>query len=313
MEKIALYKGNSRYETVLNTLNLVKDDILRKIKDKKQIIIKPNCVSDNCQLASTHVDALRAVLDFLKPYYKKPLTIAEGSTYSTKTAFENFNYTSLKYKYNLRFFDLNNDKFSMIQIFDSNMKPLKVAMANTLLQSDCIISLAVLKTHDSVVGTFSIKNIAVGGLIKKSLITHRIPSVFLRKVVNRVTSIRNDKMKVHQDPKTTNKNIFEIYKKVSPDIGIVDGFQAMEGNGPIDGQPVDLKLAIAGTNAIAVDSIASQLIGINPHDIGYLHYILNFEKLNINNIKVIGNTSVNKAGRKFKLHDNIKWQNTWKN
>ena len=108
-----------------------------------------------------------------------------------------------------------------------------------------------------------------------------------------------------------NKNLFEIYKKIKPDITIIDGFEAMEGNGPIGGTPVPMKMALAGTSPIAVDAIASQLIGLNPHDIGYIHHIMKHENLTEKDIKIIGNTNINKEKRKFKLHDNIKGQMGW--
>jgi len=312
-EKVSLFKGNSRYENILSCLEQIKPEILEKLKDRKNIVIKPNCVSDSVQLASIHVDAIRAVLDFLKQNnIKSKVIIAEGSAYQTKSAFENFNYHSLKSEYNVEFKDLNNDTFEEITIFNKESKPIKVGITKTLLDSDCVISLALLKTHDSVLATFGIKNIAVGSLIKKTLFPFRVKNLFLRKVMNRALSIRNDKVKIHQGSKIINKNIFEIYKKIKPDISIIDGFEGMEGNGPVDGTPVSMKLALAGTSPIAVDIVASQLMGLNPDKIGYLYYILEYEKLNEKDIKVIGNTTPEKSKRKFKLHDNIKSQMGWR-
>lgn len=310
---VALIKGNSRYENIFSALSLIKEDIIEKIKDKQNIIIKPNCVSDSVQLASIHVDAIRAVLNFLSANkHNNKITIAEGSAYNTETAFKNFNYYKLKENYNINFFDLNNDEFEEVRAFDSEMKPIKLGVSKTMLEADCIISLALLKTHDSALATFGIKNIAVGSLIKKTLFPYRMPVGILRRTVNRLAAIRNDKARIHQGPKAINKNIFEIYKKVKPHISVIDGFEGMEGNGPVDGQKVKMKIALAGTNALAVDSIAAKLVGLKPEDIGYLYYAMQHENLNPEQIKIIGNTTIEKEKRKFKLHSTSQEQMQWR-
>jgi len=133
MENVALYKGNSRYDNILNSMNLISSDIEENIKNKNKIIIKPNCVLDSIQKASTHVDAIRAVLDFISEHTNKKITIAEGSAYQTINAFEKFNYYLLKDNYNLNFIDLNNDKFEEIEAFDRELKPIKIGIAKTII------------------------------------------------------------------------------------------------------------------------------------------------------------------------------------
>jgi len=312
MHRISLFKGDSRYENIINSLSLIRGEIINEIKNKQNILIKPNCVSDSIQKASTHIDAIKAVLDFIAPYTKNRIIIAEGSAYKTSNAFENFDYYSLKDNYNLEFIDLNEDDFEEIFIYDKDLNPLKVGIARTMLDSDCIISITLPKTHDSSIATFGIKNVAVGSLIKKTLFPYRIPLRPVRKIINRIASIRNDKTKIHQGPKAIHKNIFEIYKKIRPNISIIDAFEAMEGNGPVDGEIVNMRLAIAGTNVLATDIIAAKLIGLNPEDIGYLYYCMLYEKFNPDEIEIIGNTTLEKEKRKFKMHDTYLKQIHWR-
>lgn len=307
--KVALLKGNSRYENILESLKLIEDSVTEKLKGKEKVIIKPNCVSDEIQKASTHVDAIKAVLDFLGK--DKRITLAEGSAYQTENAFKNFDYYALKENYNIDFVDLNNDDYEEISGFDRNLKPMKLGIAKTMLNADCIISLALLKTHDSAIATFGIKNVAVGSLIKKSLFPYRLENRFLRKVINRATAIRNDKTKIHQGPKAIHKNIFELYKKVKPSISIIDAFEAMEGNGPVSGSLVKMNLALTSVNALAADITAARLIGLNPKDIGYLYYCMQHENLTAD-IKIIGDTTIEKEKRKFKMHFTFPQQTDWK-
>ena len=44
----------------------------------------------------------------------------------------------------------------------------------------------------------------------------------------------------------------------------------MEGEGPRHGTPVRLDVAIAGTDAVAVNTVAAALLGFDPNSIGFL-------------------------------------------
>ncbi len=64
--KVCLVKGNDRRDNVYQALKKIEDEIFTSIGEKK-ILIKPNFVITTRQLAATHVDAVRGILDFLKP------------------------------------------------------------------------------------------------------------------------------------------------------------------------------------------------------------------------------------------------------
>ena len=74
--KVALVKGDSRYDDITKALGLIECDIrLDKVKD---ILIKVNFVSTSRPVATTHVEGVRALLDFLRPRYDGPIAIAEA-------------------------------------------------------------------------------------------------------------------------------------------------------------------------------------------------------------------------------------------
>ncbi|MFC1718565.1 DUF362 domain-containing protein, partial [Candidatus Poribacteria bacterium] len=58
-----------------------------------------------------------------------------------------------------------------------------------------------------------------------------------------------------------------IQQLVRPDLTIVDGTVGMEGMGPASGTPVNANLLIAGKDIVAVDSVASFLMGIDPAEV----------------------------------------------
>ena len=62
--RVALVKGDDRYTNVSRALQLIEGDL--KLGQARKILIKPNLCQVYRELAVTHVDAVRAVLDFLR-------------------------------------------------------------------------------------------------------------------------------------------------------------------------------------------------------------------------------------------------------
>jgi ferredoxin len=56
--------------------------------------------------------------------------------------------------------------------------------------------------------------------------------------------------------------LLEIYLLRKPDLNIVDAVDAMEGNGPGNGDPRHMGLLLGGVNPVAVDVIAAECAGI---------------------------------------------------
>tara|TARA_Y100000310_G_scaffold298490_1_gene332470 strand:- start:2784 stop:3668 length:885 start_codon:yes stop_codon:yes gene_type:complete len=294
MPKVVLTKTGDRKQNILESLKPLEEEIKTGIGDK-QVILKPNCVSDTIQLASTHVDHLRGILDFLKPLYKKKIIIAESSAFDSKNAFKNFEYEKLTKEYNAELKDLNDDVFEEKEIINSDYKPLKIRIAKTLLdQNNYIISAAKLKTHDTVVATLSLKNIVMASMLKNSN--------------------GNDKVKMHAGIKQINKSLFMLAKEgLKPDLASIDGFIGMEGEGPVDGGPVEMGIAIASTDFLAADRVALELMEIAPEKIGYLMYCRDAElgEYDLNKIKIIGEKPKN-LKKQFKLHSSAKAQFNWR-
>jgi uncharacterized protein (DUF362 family)/Pyruvate/2-oxoacid:ferredoxin oxidoreductase delta subunit len=56
--------------------------------------------------------------------------------------------------------------------------------------------------------------------------------------------------------------LLDLYDTVKPSLNIMDGVIGMEGNGPSGGNPKKVGVIIAGSNAIAVDAVATTIVGI---------------------------------------------------
>ena len=61
--------------------------------------------------------------------------------------------------------------------------------------------------------------------------------------------------------------MFHLAQVVYPDLAVLDGFEGMEGNGPRLGTPVNSHVAVASTDALAADCVASTIMGFDPEKI----------------------------------------------
>ena len=162
----------------------------------------------------------------------------------------------LEKEYGLKLVDLNKQPWVYRYVFGSGHKPIPIRIISTFLDPDTyIISAAKMKTHDRVVTTLSLKNILLGAPL------------------NDYT--KNDKGLTHTEYNFTPQavlhfNMFHLAQEIWPDLGVIDGFVAMEGNGPVSGTPVEAKVALASLDPLAMDTLATKMMGFDPAKIMYL-------------------------------------------
>ncbi|MEM4724502.1 MAG: DUF362 domain-containing protein, partial [Candidatus Hadarchaeum sp.] len=111
-----------------------------------------------------------------------------------------------------------------------------------VVEADAIISLPKLKTHDLMLFTGGIKNLfgTVPGMVKSSYHA-RFPSV------ERFSAMLID--------------ILSYYKPV---LTVMDAVVGMEGDGPSAGNPRPIGVLLTSTDAVAVDIVATSIVGIPP-------------------------------------------------
>lgn len=119
-----------------------------------------------------------------------------------------------------------------------------VYMAKPVLDADVIITLPKLKTHELTFFTGAIKNMfgTVPSRIRKQAHALGKNEIFSQAVV-------------------------DIFSVCPPALAIMDGVVGMEGTGPSRGNPVNVGVIMASENCVALDMIASMLIGFDPDDI----------------------------------------------
>lgn len=302
---VAVANGAGRRQNVTEALKAIEDQILPVLKTKKHVIIKPNIVSTNNQLASTHVDALHGILDFLEPRFKGPVIIAESSAGYTTEGFDHFRYdkiaTEHKPRLQVSLLDLNEEgKYLTHTILNGDLHMVPVRLAARLQDPDAyIICSAMLKTHNTVVATLSLKNMCLGA-----------PLHHARKETQRW----NDKRLYHGGVRQTHVGITMTAQRLQPFWGatVLDGWEGMEGNGPGSGTLVPSRIAIASTDYVAADRVGVEVMGINPEWVAYLNFCAqagvgqgDLAKIELRGAKLAGVT------RKYRMHDDIERELKW--
>lgn len=285
--RVALVRGNDRRANIRQALELIADDI--DLAGKERIIIKPNFVSAYRSLAATHPDAVRAVLGFLAERGVTDVTLAEGpATSSLDRALASHNYGPLLEDYGLPTVDLNRDRSVDVRGVDQRLNEISLQLARTAVESDLRISVGPPKTHDTVNVTLSLKNLAMGSL--------------------------QHKRRAHQGYQGINLNLYYMAYHVAPHLSIIDGFRAMEGNGPTGGSLVNWRIAVASTNFLSADALTTRLMGFDLEEIGYLYYCQRkgLGRGDPSHMEVLGNVQPDEVRRRFKRHRRWRRQLAWR-
>ena len=277
---VSIKKGNDRREIVRATLDAIKDDIIDSIGNKK-ILLKPNFVTTNRPLCATHIDECRAILDFLKDNgYDQQITIGESPSGGTAASgYRAYGYTALEKEYNVKLIELNDTPSVPRFIMGRENSIVPIRVMSMFMDPDLyVISAAKMKTHDRALTTLSLKNVIMAAPV--------------------ISRGDNSKQKMHQTQTQTASsilhfNLFQLATQgIYPDLGVVDAFESMEGDGPINGTPIDTKLAMASLDPLALDCVGTKMMlkDFNPLRIGYLEALAyaGMGQGDMSKIKVIG-------------------------
>ncbi len=278
--RVALTTGNNRADNTFRALRTFEKEIAQAIGNKL-VILKPNNVNIDKPLCATHADQLEGILEFLRSIRKTDAVIAESpGGGSALEGFANYGYNKFVGKYGVKLVELDKTRFETLYCIDqSDMRPRPCRISRMMMDPNSfIISAAKLKTHDLVVATCSLKNVVVGSAIKES---GPAPGV----------SGRSDKPIIHGGgAHGINYNLAALAPRLHPHLAVIDGFEGMEGNGPIYGTPVDHRVCVVSSDWLAADAVGAELMGIGIGKIGYLTYCaqVGMGQADLNKIEILG-------------------------
>ena len=305
--RVALTTGDDRADNTFRGLKEFGPEIARAIGGRR-VVIKPNNVSIDIQLAATHADCLEGTLEFLKSIGRLDnVVIAESAANGpTMEGFSNFGYLKVADKYGAKVMDLDREETETVYVFDqTDFRPHAVRMSRLLLDPDSyIISAAKMKTHDQVVATLSLKNIVFGAPVKDIGFRwgkDRIPGKVTQKPIAHGGGTRG-----------INYNLFDLARRLHPDLAVIDGYNGMQGNGPTRGEPVEHRVCVVSPDWLAADRVGVELMGIDFAKIGYLNYCAQAKmgQADLEKIEILGEP-VARHVRSYEMHKNIEGQLTW--
>lgn len=304
----------------------------------KTVILKPNLVglsstsgSGDKALPCTHVDALRAVLDFLRsisPSVK--IIIADSSAVSsTSSVWSGAGYTALTSEYpGITLQDLN-DATAIPTVTQTIWKP-DLSATTTIPISRAfadpqyfVISVTRPKTHDTLAMTGTTKNILMAAPMRSATGSSAGPK---RLMHGGGTGAKP------AEAKCLSYNVFQLanvlYPSYSPGLSVLDAWEGMEGDGPVGGKSVLQYCAVAGTDSLAVDRLQAMLMGLSDTatepvdashpsytDIRYLKWISDagLGNYDLNKINfILGSLSAARGYiKKYKMHSRYASEVGW--
>jgi len=305
--KVSLATGTNRADMAFRALQPFAKEIAQAVGNKR-IIVKPNMVTSTIQLSAIHKDTIEGILEFYKSINKLQNVVVAESTADgpAMVAYDNYGYIPVAEKYKVKLIDIDDSTPKLLYVMDEmDLRPKPVRMSSLLMDSNnFVMSVARMKTHDRVVTTLSLKNVAVGAPIKD-------PGYAWG--ANRRQGAKSDKAIVHGGGfRGIHFNLFNIAFNIHPNLAFIEGFEGMEGDGPNNGTPVDHKVCVAGFDWLAVDRVGVELMGIDPKIIGYLNFCADagMGQYDISKIDVVGEKLADHI-RQYKLSRNVEKQLQW--
>lgn len=281
LAKIKHPQNKSEIESALfNLLDQMKKKNEINISKKADIMIKPNiCLVRGYETGAT-VDPfiVKCLVDWLIQNYDIELiTIgeADATELNIDIAFKVLGWEDIFNHYpNVRLLNLTKDERVEVELNGLYFKNLKIS--KTYMESDFLISVAKLKTHTITGITCNLKNLYGSNPIKNKAQYH-----------------------THLD-----EVIFDLNKARLPDLCLVDGVIAMEGAGPVSGEPNPAGLLIAGNDAVATDHACARIMGFNPNKITHLNEAVK---------QMLGSTDYEVFGERIEdVRTKFKFVSSWK-
>jgi len=307
--KVALIKGENRRKNITDALVAINDQILPTLKTKKYVFIKPNGVEGAEKLlGATQPDAVRGILDYLAPRFKGAVIVGDSGDVSSKQTASQYGWDKVfaEYKGLNPTFEVPNEeqnRYGLLYGIDYDLHIIPIRLGIRFVDPDAfVISSSVLKTHNMVVATMSIKNMVMGAPLAPALGNNNYAD--------------SEKRKFHVGIRQGNYNMYLAAQRMLPinwGIGVIDGYEGMEGNGPSSGSPAGHRIAIASTDFLAADRVGLECMSIDASWPGYLNYAYEagLGQYDLTKIDVLG-AKIADVQKKYRLHADVDRMLEWR-
>jgi len=242
--------------SLLKTVKIfrVEDDISSIVKEavdnsglrgKGRIFIKPNLSHpEYLPGVVTSPELMRQLVGLLRDGNNEVVVgESNGFNYPCWTAFDKTGTEAAVKAAGGTVINLSEDKVVEVK-FQGNTPLKRLFLPKTILESDAVVDLPLMKTHEFMTFSGAIKNLFGCVPSNKRIYLHPyLPEVFYR-----------------------------LYSLFKPQLTIMDARIGIEGNGPTKGTPVKMNLMLTANDALAVDIVATKVMKLDWKEI-YLSYI----------------------------------------
>ncbi len=216
------------------------------LRGKKRIFIKPNLshfeyvpgVVTNPELTATLIGLLRDNAE------EVIVGESDGFNYPCRLAFNQTGMEAAVKRAGGTIMNLSEDKVVEVRFSESGSSLKKLYLPKTVLETDAVVDLPLMKTHEFMLYSGALKNLFGCVPSNRRIYLHPyLPEVFYR--------------------------LYTIFK---PALTIMDARVGIEGNGPTKGIPVPMGLILTGNDALAIDMVAAEVMKIDWKET-YLNYV----------------------------------------
>ena len=265
---VSIVRGEEPDKMLREALHLLGG--LKNIVSGHNALIKPNLgvwgtmsipkFVNRC--VTTKAEIVVALIKELKEIGIEEVSVAEGSILGMDASvqFEDSGIKEMVEAVGGRVIDLDRDDHIEVKVAEN----LTLEIGKSILNTDNLINVPVMKTHIQTRLTLGLKNLK--GIVSKE-----------------------SKRMMHRGD--LERSIALMCKAVRPKLTIVDGLMGIEGLGPgIWGKPRKPGLLIAGMDPVAVDAVTATIMGHDPREVEHIRiaWELGLGEMELDKIEVRG-------------------------
>jgi uncharacterized protein (DUF362 family) len=271
---VAVVRYEKPFESIKKAVELSNG--LSHLPSQARVFIKPNIVFWSRFVAFPKwgvITTSRVIEDMvilLKEHGIEHITIGEGVVMrdrkDTKTpahAFETLGYNTLKKRYNVSTVNVFERPFREVDLGEG----ICLNFNEDILESDFIVDLPAMKTHNQTVVSLGIKNLK-GVIDMKS-----------RKVCHNADPVKD-----------LHFHVARLADKLPPIFTLIDGIYTLERGPAFDGRMKRTNLLVASSDILSADMVGAKLLGHDVTDVPYLvHAAKNHARpVDLSDIEVVG-------------------------
>ncbi|MBN2008665.1 DUF362 domain-containing protein [candidate division KSB1 bacterium] len=238
---------NYEYPTIQKALRSILSELPQidsLVKSGQHVHVKPNMLTakEPERAATTHPAVVRAVVEYIQQADIK-ITIGDSPAGISKPIEHYWEKTGLK-----EVADKTGASLIPLEkkgVVERRINNKSYYIAQAIADADVVINVCKLKTHGLTLMTGAIKNMfgTIPGVQKGEF----------HKIAPKLRDFANV--------------LVDVFQSVRPALTVMDAIVGMEGSGPSSGTPKKFGYLLAGHDAVAIDTVASHIMGFNPHEI----------------------------------------------